>query len=398
MRLLRTCLFALIFSGSGLALEIDISDFPQAGVRVAVEVDTAVAFSVQSLTQEGAAQTWHLNQALEVVKVETLKVQTAEASIYRNVFPDADLSYLSGIERLQFPKMLLVFENPVDTLVQSSTFLQLNGNRVDGVGMELIIPPFFHDPIRFYEKSVMFDFPLSVGKSWLSFWQADSTIQTEKINIYVFIQDSTVVLVDAEGELSLSGETYSALRLRSIWQRRVFLAGSEDKEKIEVPGLGDSRIIYRWFVPEIGYVMEVRSKKNETDIHFTQAAQMVRAVGVELPSGCVDCENQEFATLPLPQKVHLSGNFPNPFNNATRIDFELSVEADVHLGVFNLLGQEIRTLVSQPLSRGSHVAIWNGRNQTGAMVPSGVYLCRLQVVPKDGSKTQVLVDKMILTQ
>ncbi|MBX2992941.1 MAG: T9SS type A sorting domain-containing protein [Bacteroidetes bacterium] len=85
------------------------------------------------------------------------------------------------------------------------------------------------------------------------------------------------------------------------------------------------------------------------------------------------------ATSVTEQNSHAPGtftlfqNYPNPFNPATTISFDLPVRSFVTLRVFNLLGQEIRTLMNQAGEPGRHHVTFNADN-----LPSGVYVCRLQ--------------------
>jgi hypothetical protein len=85
------------------------------------------------------------------------------------------------------------------------------------------------------------------------------------------------------------------------------------------------------------------------------------------------------AGLPLmPKSYELSQNFPNPFNPATTIRFGLPKTERVTLKVYTLLGEELVTLVDEQKAAGYHVAIWDGRNQAGNVVVSGVYIYRLR--------------------
>ncbi|MFQ5630982.1 MAG: T9SS type A sorting domain-containing protein [bacterium] len=80
-----------------------------------------------------------------------------------------------------------------------------------------------------------------------------------------------------------------------------------------------------------------------------------------------------------PFKYQLSQNFPNPFNPATTISFALPEIAEVTNKIYNLLGKEIVTLVSrEQMEAGYHTRIWDGRNDKGQTVSSGVYLYHLQ--------------------
>jgi hypothetical protein len=81
----------------------------------------------------------------------------------------------------------------------------------------------------------------------------------------------------------------------------------------------------------------------------------------------------------LPANVTLAQNHPNPFNPSTTIGFIVGQRTPVTLKIFNVLGQEVRTLLSgQIKSAGEHFAVWDGLNNAGAPVSSGVYLYRLQ--------------------
>lgn len=97
----------------------------------------------------------------------------------------------------------------------------------------------------------------------------------------------------------------------------------------------------------------------------------------------------------LPETYALSQNYPNPFNPATTIEYDLPEAASVRITVYNLLGQEVRTLVSEPMPAGYHSVRWNGRNDDGRPVASGMYLYRIQALK--GSETKfVQVKKMLM--
>jgi hypothetical protein len=97
---------------------------------------------------------------------------------------------------------------------------------------------------------------------------------------------------------------------------------------------------------------------------FQRGFISIGAVGAEEPA-------------PTPMAYSLKQNYPNPFNPETNIEFALPKEDQVSLVVFNLLGQQIRTLVDSKLPPGVHSVHWDGRNDQGAEVPSGVYFYRM---------------------
>jgi hypothetical protein len=85
----------------------------------------------------------------------------------------------------------------------------------------------------------------------------------------------------------------------------------------------------------------------------------------------------------------LSANYPNPFNPETRIGYFLPRAAHVKLEIFNILGQRIKTIVDEDQTMGEKEAKWDGTNEQGEHVTSGVYLYRLQA--KDFVQTKKMV-------
>ena len=79
----------------------------------------------------------------------------------------------------------------------------------------------------------------------------------------------------------------------------------------------------------------------------------------------------------VPTTFGLSQNYPNPFNPSTSINFAVSQQSFVSLKVFNLLGQEVSTLVSETKGVGLYDIEWNGKDDNGIDVPSGMYLYKM---------------------
>lgn len=79
----------------------------------------------------------------------------------------------------------------------------------------------------------------------------------------------------------------------------------------------------------------------------------------------------------LPTEFSLSQNFPNPFNPTTTIKYALAEDIYVRLTVYNILGQEVATLVNAKQARGYYSLIWDGRNNSRELVGSGIYFYHL---------------------
>ena len=89
-----------------------------------------------------------------------------------------------------------------------------------------------------------------------------------------------------------------------------------------------------------------------------------------------------------PNKFTLLQNYPNPFNPSTKISFNLAQNGKVNLEVFNILGQKVKTLINQDMTRGQHEVAFNGDN-----LSSGVYIYRLNVDDKFSAVKKMMLLK-----
>jgi immune inhibitor A len=92
-----------------------------------------------------------------------------------------------------------------------------------------------------------------------------------------------------------------------------------------------------------------------------------------------------------PSEYQLRQNHPNPFNPSTRIEYTVPRDGQVKLEIFNLLGQRIRTLVDEGQKRGSYSVGWDGADEDGTFVPTGVYLYRLRADDFEGTNKMILL-------
>lgn len=91
----------------------------------------------------------------------------------------------------------------------------------------------------------------------------------------------------------------------------------------------------------------------------------------------------------IPAEFGLSQNYPNPFNARTTIHFTLASPGEVTLSVYDLLGRRIKALQSGFLNAGAHGIVWDGANESGKIVSSGIYFYRLE--SPEGSRTMRMV-------
>jgi len=105
-----------------------------------------------------------------------------------------------------------------------------------------------------------------------------------------------------------------------------------------------------------------------------------------------EIEESEVAKSEVVTSYQLAPSYPNPFNPSTVISFQLPVNSEVRLAIYNSVGQLVRELVNGEIPAGRHIISWDGRDQFNNTVAAGVYLYRITATGKNGetafSKTQ----------
>ena len=92
----------------------------------------------------------------------------------------------------------------------------------------------------------------------------------------------------------------------------------------------------------------------------------------------VNVGNQTHIRRDVPESFHLLQNYPNPFNPITTITFKIKVSSFVELYIINLNGQKVRKLICRSCDSGVHSIDWNGLDNDGKLLTSGIYLCILE--------------------
>lgn len=102
-----------------------------------------------------------------------------------------------------------------------------------------------------------------------------------------------------------------------------------------------------------------------------------------------DIEDEE--NLNLPEVYYLGQNYPNPFNPITHIEFALPRSSDVRIDIFNILGERVKSVVNRRMAAGNHSVTWNGTNDGGGAVASGVYFYRISTDGYTAAKKMILL-------
>lgn len=213
-------------------------------------------------------------------------------------------------------------------------------------------------------------------------------------------------------ELSLPQDVYSYRAYRFPWQGKaavpyLWAAASSDSVDLhftrfganntvtfyvyqgEFPGelaLTDSTslntVTIKGLAPGKRYYFRVTARDDQG--HETGFSNLLR-IDVDQPS---DISEEPGS---LPDEFVLHHNYPNPFNPSTTIRYGLPVDARVNVSIYNILGQRVRQLVDKDQTAGYQTVTWNGRNDAGRPVPSGVYLYQIVAGDFRASKKMLLL-------
>jgi hypothetical protein len=116
--------------------------------------------------------------------------------------------------------------------------------------------------------------------------------------------------------------------------------------------------------------------------------------GTSVYGGCFntsDVRESQTSEESRPSGFSLSQNYPNPFNPVTNFRFSLSASAHVRIEIFNLLGQRVVTLVDEVMKPGVYLADWDGKDEKGTPVSSGIYFYRMRTGDFSEMKKMVLL-------
>jgi hypothetical protein len=130
------------------------------------------------------------------------------------------------------------------------------------------------------------------------------------------------------------------------------------------------------------------------DVELTEPPGCYDPVTVVCPAGLSTAGDNfwdDEESWETPATTALIGNYPNPFNPSTTFRYALGDNAHVTLKVYNMLGQLVRTLVDDYQPAGYGEATWDGRNESGSSVSSGIYIYRLTAGTFIETKRMLLV-------
>ena len=354
-------LFGVVYSTSA-QISITSDDFPTSLGTVTVSYSDTTDSIPVNVGSAGGPQVWDFTQIPPTcIEITQRVVSPEEATPYSDQFPEANY-----IVRGNIPISMMAMEGFKFQKISQDSLLWL------GMAGDLIQPiPASGISIVWTPPMIVAPLPLEYNDSW-------STSSTTSLSIFGFSINVSVteqISVDAWGKIKLPLGDFDCLRLRINSVSIVSSAFYSDTI---------TTISYTWAVKDKGFVVTIDSRDGETDPEFTVAGSytVLKEIitGVETP----------LSSTPV-RDFSLFQNYPNPFNPGTTIQYQLPSTTHATLKIYNLLGQEIRTLVNARQSHGLYKLHWDGRDDLGRDVPSGVYIYKLQAGDYTRSRKMELI-------
>jgi hypothetical protein len=126
-------------------------------------------------------------------------------------------------------------------------------------------------------------------------------------------------------------------------------------------------------------------------IQEDQATQLLHQALADFGFSPTDVSDQEEGQENIPTSFSLKQNYPNPFNPQTIIEYVLPKDCELEIAIYNILGRKTRTLVKEFQKSGQHRVEWDGKDEEGKEVSSGIYFYRIKTPEFSQAKKMVLL-------
>ena len=197
-------------------------------------------------------------------------------------------------------------------------------------------------------------------------------------------------------ELSITDEDkFYAGNFKSIspkgayWDLQLSTAGNNKDVQIEMNQMSEIPENFETWLLDLDKFKPLSITNNQINVKIINSNDKRN---LRLIIGTEEFAEQVSDGIPLqPVSFALLQNYPNPFNPNTIIKYQLAEQVKVHLEIFNILGQKIKTLVQSTQNTGLHQVVWDGKNDNGRQVGSSVFIYRIQAGSFNKTRKMILI-------
>ncbi len=351
--------------------------------QITISSEDVLSLSGKSFTQEGtlvesiaanpgmagANQSWDLGAIpMDSMVTITWTFESPENTPYGDDFPDANFVQTFVFDTLGFSVGTYNYAKVTET-----EFISLG---------EVSISSFlsFGDTTIEESSDTVALFPLTYEKSW-------SEVSRDTVDFFgttEIIVDSTEYLVDAWGSVTVPAGTFDCLRIRTI----DYSTGFESVGGIPTDTSDFSSVSYLWISKEAFIVGTMESQEGNTDPDFDSASFFTRLSGtgttvidtMGMDTTVTDTTGMDTTTTSIPslleivEEVELS---PNPAQGELTLSFTLPQKMPMEVGIYDLRGRRVHTLVSGTHLPGKYAYSWQGKTDNGNSIHPGWYVAVL---------------------
>jgi ligand-binding sensor domain-containing protein len=192
-----------------------------------------------------------------------------------------------------------------------------------------------------------------------------------------------------EGKNRFAGNFKAVSSSGAFWDLSLSASGKKEPAEITLDGLQSLQKDFKiWLLDQDREcLVPLQNGKAQMEIDGAGKARRLRLI-----VGTEEFAKGNNEAIPLvAYRFELLPLFPNPFNPETHIEYHLAEKSNVALEIYNVLGQKVRTLVRGTEETGVHHEVWDGRDDAGRSMNSGVYFCRIRTEKFALSKKMILI-------
>jgi hypothetical protein len=271
---------------------------------------------------------------------------TAVKNAYNTEPGDLAWNALCDFEQISTPDWVYIPDLALVNANQGTAGVPLvyrpTGRSNDGVGFEILNAPEF----------------VSAGQEFSVDIQLNGAVDVRALDVRLSLPGLQVVATDLN---LILGPHYAADYLTKNTGEELIIAGAKKGREVTALSGSDRVASVRLVALEDGRPQMLLTSGSVVNSGFEMELAQLDNAGV------------------LPSAYSLGEAYPNPFNPVTRIEFALPEAGLASLKVFNIMGQQVATLVNQQLSAGRHMVSWDATNEAGLKVASGMYVYQLEV-------------------
>lgn len=262
---------------------------------------------------------------------------------------------------------------------------------------EFIKPP--GDTTVFSNTKILFGYDGDIGNSLGGFSDDSSGYYEDDSSAVVYVFDDSLKLYSGVG--LINKKTNAVAGNFALMHQSANRAGSNEKDldtllfnlmnqPVFVSSLPKTDISVFWAI-DLGTILPVDTTRDT--IQFVMLNGSAKNTLIQAAKGKTTIENKanSYSLRRSPSSIFLYSNYPNPFNPETTIKYDLDRETVVSLKIYNLLGQEVRQLFHGKQGAGQQKVLWDGRDERGKELASGIYIYRLDAGKVSKTKKMILV-------